>query len=145
MRLRYSNGMVPYPKELRTRVVAAVEQGEFTIAEIATLFGVGTTFVKKMLRRHRAGEDLAPRHGGGPAPKLREKDRALLRAEIAQQPDATLAELQTVLAEQESCRVSVPTICRALSQLQRPRKNKSPRPGARRNAAPAVAAAGACL
>jgi transposase-like protein len=59
MRLSYSNGMVPYPKELRTRVVAAVKQGEFTIAEIATLFGVGTTFVKKMLRLHRAGEDLA--------------------------------------------------------------------------------------
>jgi transposase len=145
MRLRYSNGMVPYPKELRTRVVAAVKQGEFTIAEIATLFGVGTTFVKKMLRLHRAGEDLAPRHGGGPAPKLQEKDRALLRAEIKKQPDATLAELQTVLAEQESCRVSVPTICRTLSQLQLPRKKKSPRPGAGRKATPAVSPAGAGL
>jgi transposase len=60
--------MVPYPKELRTRVVAAVEQGDFPIAEIATLFGVGMTFVKKMLRRHRAGEDLAPRHGGALVP-----------------------------------------------------------------------------
>ena len=122
--------MVPYPKELRTRVVAAVEQGDFTIAEIATLFGVGMTFVKKMLRLHRAGEDLTPRHGGGPEPKLGEKEGVLLRAEIEKQPDATLAELQTVLAEQESCWVSVPTICRTLSQLQLPRKKKSPRPGA---------------
>ena len=78
MRLRYSNGMVPYPKELRTRVVAAVEQGDFTIADIATLFGVGMTFVKKMLRLQRAGEDLSPRHGGGPAPKLQDQDRALV-------------------------------------------------------------------
>jgi transposase len=122
--------MVPYPKELRTRVVAAVEQGEFTIAEIATLFGVGTTCVKKMLRLHRAGEDLAPRHGGGPEPKLQEKERALLRAEIEKQPDATLAELQTMLAEQGSRRVSVPTLCRALIQLNLPRKKKSARPGA---------------
>ena len=134
MRLRYSNGMVPYPKELRTRVVAAVEQGDLPIAEIATLFGVGMTFIKKRLRLHRAGEDLAPRHGGGPAPKLQDQDRALLRAEIAKQPDATLAELQMVLAEHGSCRVSVPTICRTLIQLKLPRKKKSPRPGAGRKA-----------
>ena len=145
MRLRYSNGMVPYPKELRTRVVAAVEQGDFTIAEIATLFGVGMTFVKKMLRLQRAGEDLSPRHGGGPAPKLQDQDRALLRAEIAKQPDATLAELQMVLAEHGSCRVSVPTICRTLIQLQLPRKKKSSRPGAGRNATQEVSAAGARL
>ena len=125
MRLRYSNGMVPYPTELRTRVVAAVEQGDFPLAEIATLFGVGTTFVKKMLRLHRAGEDLAPRHGGGPEPKLQDKDRARLRAKVEKQPDATLAELQAVLAKQGSSRVRVPTICRALQQLELPRKKKS--------------------
>jgi transposase len=126
-------------------VVAAVEQGDFTIAEIATLFGVGMTFVKKMLRRQRAGEDLSPRHGGGPAPKLRAQDRALLRAEITKQPDATLAELHTVLAEHGSCRVRVPTICRTLIQLKLPRKKKSPRPGARRKATQAVSPAGARL
>jgi transposase len=117
--------MVPYPKELRTRVVAAVEQGDLPLAEIATLFGVGMTFVKKMLRLHRAGEDLTPRHGGGPEPKLQEPERALLRAEIEKQPDATLAELQTVLAEHGSSRVSVSTSCRALIQLKLPRKKKS--------------------
>jgi transposase len=137
--------MVPYPKELRTRVVAAVEQGDLPIAEIAPLFGVGMTVIKKMLRLHRAGEDLAPRHGGGPEPKLQDKDRALLRAEIAKQPDATLAELQTVVAEYGSSRVSVSTICRALSQLQLPRKKKSPRPGAGRRATGAVSPAGARL
>ncbi len=38
-----------YPKELRERVVATAEQGEYTIAEIANTFSVGVTFVKKML------------------------------------------------------------------------------------------------
>ena len=126
--------MVPYPKELRTRVVAAVEQGDLPRAEIATLFGVGMTFVKKMLRLHRAGEDLTPRHGGGPEPKLQEPERALLRAEIEKQPDATLAELQTVLAEHGSSRVSVSTICRALIELKLPRKKKSLRHGPGRKA-----------
>jgi transposase len=119
--------MAPYPKELRTRVVAAVEQGDMTIGEVAEIFSVGMTFVKKMLRLQRAGEDLAPRQGGGSAPKLTDMDRAWLREAVAQQPDVTLAECQGRLAAQGRGRVSVPTICRALQQLQLPRKKKSRR------------------
>jgi transposase len=119
--------MGPYPKELRTRVVAAVEQGDMMIGEVAEVFSVGMTFVKKMLRLQRAGEDLAPRPGGGSAPKLTDTDRALLREVVAQQPDVTLAECQAVLAAQGSGRVSVPSICRALQRLQLPRKKTSRR------------------
>jgi transposase len=84
--------MFAYPKELRIRVVNAIENGDGTIAEISALFGVGPTFVKQMLRWHRAGEDLAPRHGGGPVARLHEPERALLRHEVAKQPDVTLEE-----------------------------------------------------
>ena len=45
-------------------MVAAVEEGRFSIPEIARLFQVGVTFIKKMLTLHRAGEPLDPRHGG---------------------------------------------------------------------------------
>ena len=117
--------MRAYPTELRSRVVAAVEQEELTIAEIASVFSVGLTFIKKMLRLHRAGEDLAPRHGGGPTPLLQEPERELLRAAVAKQPDVTLAELQALLVAQGSRTVSVPTLCRALQELQLPRKKKS--------------------
>jgi transposase len=116
--------MLPYPKELRARVVAAVEQGEFTIAEIAELFGVGPTFVKKMLRLHRAGDDLKPRQGGGPEALLRKKELALLRQEVKQHPDATLEELQQVLADKRQVTASLSTICRALQQLDLPRKKR---------------------
>lgn len=119
--------MAPYPTELRTRVVAAVEQGEMTISEVARVFSVGVTFVKKMLRLSRTGEGLAPRQGGGSAPKLSDLDRALLRDTVALDPDVTLAECQTVLREQGRKRVSVPTICRALQRLELPRKKKSRR------------------
>jgi transposase len=119
--------MAPYPTELRTRVVAAVEQGDMTIGEVARVFNVGMTFVKKMLRLHRAGEDLAPRQGGGSAPKLSDLDRALLRDTVARDPDMTLVECQTVLREQGRTQVSVPTICRALQELELPRKKKSRR------------------
>jgi transposase len=72
--------MRAYPKELRSRVVAAVEQGEQTIGDIAGVFSVGLTFVKKMLRLHRAGEDLRPRHGGG-SPAVAARPRAGAAAE----------------------------------------------------------------
>lgn len=71
--------------------------------------------------------DLAPRQSGGAAPKLTDTDRALLREAVVQQPDVTLAECQARLAAQGSGHVSVPTICRALQQLQLPRKKKSGR------------------
>ena len=116
--------MLPYPKELRASVVAAVEQGEFTIPEIADLFGVGLTFVKKMLRLHRAGNDLKPRQGGGPEALLQKKELALLRREVKKRPDATLEELQKVLADKREITASLPTICRALQRLDLPRKKK---------------------
>jgi len=129
--------MRPYPKELRSRVVAAVEQGELTIVDIARVFSVGLTFVKKMLRLPRAGEDLAPRHGGGPTPRLQAPERALLRAAVAQQPDVTLGELPALLVAPGSRAGSGATLCRALQALQLPRKKKvsSPLSGTKSNAA----------
>ena len=117
------SGMRAYPTELRSRVVAAVEQGELTIAEIARVFSVGLTFVTKMLRLHRAGEALPPRHGGGPIPLVQEPEREVLRVAVAEQPDLTLAEAQGLLAAQGKA-ASVPTICRALQALGLPRKKK---------------------
>lgn len=116
--------MQPYPQELRVRVVAAAEQGEHSIPEIARLFSVGVTFVKKMLRLHRAGDDLAPRHGGGSQPSLQEPERALLRQTIAAQPDVSLAELQQALAEQRAVAVSRATVSRVLQELDLPRKKR---------------------
>ena len=122
-------GMRSYPKELRSRVVAAVEQGEQTSGDLAGVFSVGLTFVKKMLRLPRAGEDLVPRHGGGSTPRWQDPERAVLRAAVAQQPDGTLAELPALLVAHGSRTVSKPTLCRAVQQLKLPRKKKvwSPR------------------
>jgi transposase len=117
--------MAPYPKELRVRVVAAVAEGRFSIPAIARLFQVGVTFIKKMLTLHRVGEPLDPRHGGGPIPVLQEKETTLLRQELQARPDATLAELQQVLAATCQARVSLATISRRLQVLHLPRKKKA--------------------
>jgi transposase len=114
--------MAPYPKELRVRVVAAVEEGGFSIPEAARIFQVGMTFIKKMLRLSRAGDPLEPRHGGGPVPLLQEKETTLWRQEIRACPAATLEELQKALADQCQAPASLSTISRSLQGLTLPRK-----------------------
>lgn len=116
--------MKAYPKELRERVVAAVEQNNHSQSEIADLFGVGLTFIKKMVRRHRHGESLAPLPVGGSSPLLNEAHLEWLRAAVETRPDATLEELKDFIADECEVSVSVPTVCRVLQQLDLPRKKK---------------------
>lgn len=117
--------MKPYPKEMRERVVAAVEQKVHSQSEIADIFGVGLTFIKKMLKLHRNGESLAPLPIGGSSPLLNEAHLALLRAAVETRPDATLDELKGFIADECQVSVSVPTVCRILlQQLDLPRKKK---------------------
>jgi transposase len=128
--------MAPYPTELRVRVVAAVEEGGLSIPAAARVFQVGLTFIKKMLRLHRAGASLEPRHGGGPVPLLQEQEMTLLRQELKACPDATLAELQQALADKCHATASLSTISRGLQVLNLPRKKKvsSPVNGTKRPA-----------
>jgi transposase len=117
--------MKAYSLDLRQRVVAAVEHGEGTLEEVAALFRVGTTFVKKMLRLHRQGDSLAPRHGGGAPSALNDDHRAMLRAAVETRRDATLRELRGFLRAECRIDVSEATLCRELQKLNLPRKKKA--------------------
>jgi transposase len=115
--------MRAYSLDLRQKVVAAVERGDSTIEEVASSFGVGLTFVKKMLRQHRESGDLRPRpHGGGRSPRLSDKHLKLLRSEVARSPDKTVPALRDHLEERGRVSVSRPTVSRALSRLGLSRK-----------------------
>ncbi len=117
--------MRAYSLDLRQKVVAAVERGDSTIEEVAASFGVGQTFVKKMMRQHRETGDLSPRpHGGGHTPLLSAKHIKMLRAEVARYPDKTVEALREHLAERAQVSVSAPTVSRALSRLDLSRKKK---------------------
>jgi transposase len=96
------------------------------------------TFIKKMLKLHRAGDPLDPRHGGGPVPILQEPETTQLRQALQARPDATLAELPQVLADTCQVTVSLATLSRRLQVLHLPRKKKSQRPGARRKGPQAI-------
>ena len=118
--------MKAYSLDLRQKVLAAALRGDRTIREVAESFGVGTTFVDKVLALHRAGEDLAPRpHGGGYPARLLPRHEKLLRSRVRRHEDATLEELRDHLQEQEGLSVSVSTVSRALIRLDLGRKKKS--------------------
>jgi transposase len=120
--------MKAYSLDLRQKVLAAALRGDRTISEVAALFGVGTSFVNKMLDLHRSGSDLAPRpHGGGYPPRLLLRHEKLLRSRVRQHRDATLEELRAHLAEQDGLEISVSTVSRALIRLDLGRKKKSGR------------------
>jgi transposase len=117
--------MKAYSLDLRQKVLAAALRGDRTIREVAELFGVGTSFVNKLLDLHRTGQDLAPKpHGGGYPPRLLPRHEKLLRAQVRQHKDATLEELRTHLEEQDELSVSVSTVSRALIRLDLGRKKK---------------------
>ena len=118
--------MKAYSLDLRQKVLAAALRGDRTVAQVASSFGVGQTFVDKVLALHRAGEDLAPRpHGGGYPARLLPRHEKLLRVAVRRQKDATLEELRAHLAERDGLAVSASTVSRALIRLGLGRKKKS--------------------
>lgn len=118
--------MKAYSLDLRQKVLAAALRGDRTIREVAALFGVGTSFVNKLLDLHRRGQDIAPRpHGGGYPARLLPRHEKLLRSRVRRQKDATLEELCDHLAEQAGLSVSVSTVSRALIRHGLGRKKKS--------------------
>jgi len=130
--------MKAYSLDVRCVVINAYESGEGTVEDVAEQCGVGTAFVKKMLRVHRAGERLEPKHGGGAQAKLTAAAREQLRAAVKTRPDATLGELKEVLSRVCQVEVSEPTVCRELRRLELPRKKRasSPANATRRCGAP---------
>src|SRR5205807_7028610 len=117
--------MQAYSVDLRQRVVNAYEQDQGSIAEIAEIFDVGQSFVKKMLRQWRLTGDLSPLpHGGGRAPSLEAQQLRLLQSKVRQEPDVSLAELQAHVQAEAQLLVSHATLSRALSKLDLPRKKR---------------------
>ena len=87
--------MGPYSTDLRERVLAAVDDHEGSIREVARIFRVDPSTITRWLQRRRQAGTLEPRpHGGGPPPALDEDDHRRLDELIREQPDATLDELK---------------------------------------------------
>jgi transposase len=119
--------MKPYSQDLRERVIAALEAGEETQAEIADRFRLSKSTVEKWWARWQATDSCAALPlAHGPARKLHASE-AFIRAEVARQPDVTLAELCERVAETHGLRASVSAMGRTLHHLNLRRKKVASR------------------
>lgn len=117
--------MRAYSTDLRKKIVLSYESGEATLDEVAATFDVGRRTVARLVKLWRAGQSLSPKpHGGGYPARLDSELLALLRQQVAQEPDATLSELSSYLQTEARLRVHPATVCRALQRLGLARKKK---------------------
>ena len=116
--------MKPSPQHLRECVIAALELGVETQAEIAEQFHVSKSTVEKWWKRWQdSGSCAALPLTHGPEPTLGAY-ADFLRAEVKRQPDVTLAELCERVAAAHQVGVSSSMMSRALQHLQLGRKKR---------------------
>src|SRR3712207_735317 len=83
--------MKAYPKDLRQKIVDAIERG-MPKAEAARTFGVGISTVKRYVTKAQKGEPLEPGKAPGKRPKMDERLRKLLEEDLNERPFVTLRE-----------------------------------------------------
>ena len=113
--------MSSYSEDLRRRIASAVEGG-MSKAQAARTFSVSLSSVKRYTDKAQRGESLAPKKRPGSAPKLDEKARRLLAADLGESPYATLQERCDYVEAITGLSVSRSTMCRAIARVGRSRK-----------------------
>lgn len=111
-----------YSQDLRDRILAADDSGMET-AQIARVFNVSRSWVRRVKQRRREFGETTPRaRGSGAEIKV---DRVQLAALVQHDPDATLLELRDRLG----VRCAISTISAALKGLRLTfKKRRSTRP-----------------
>ena len=102
---------IPYSQDLRDRVIAAFDRAMKT-KQIADIFSVSTSWVRRVKQRRREHGEVAPRPPD-PAVRYAKIDRVRLCELVETYPDATLVEFRSMLGVQ--CAESA--IWRALDKM----------------------------
>ncbi len=111
-------GMKTYSRDLREKLLAAVDRG-MPRKEATGAFGVSPATLKRWLRRRRETGSAAPKRRPGMRPRIgggAEERRALWR-QLEENPEATLEEHRGLWGRSHGARVSVATMSRAIRRL----------------------------
>jgi transposase len=107
--------------DLRDRVVAACDSGEWPQEEVAEEFGVSTSWIRRLRQRRRESGDYKPKQGKrGRKPVFSGSALAHLDRLVAEQPDATLEELR----DRTGAACSLVTMSNTLKRLGYRRKKR---------------------
>ncbi len=118
--------MKQYSVDLRERLLGAIDAG-LSQAEASRLFGVGTSTIHRWRQQWAATGSVAAKPRAGRRPAIGPAQADALRAQVAQQPDATLAAHRCQWARHHGVLVSVATMSRTLRRLDITLKKSPPR------------------
>jgi transposase len=113
--------MNAYSEDLRKKIIEALARGR-TKSETARTFGVSRSSVKRYAKLVQEGRPLTPKKRPGSKPKIDERTRRLLEADLEGRPAATLSERREYLERVAGLWVSDSTLSRALRRLGWSRK-----------------------
>jgi transposase len=108
--------MNAYSEDLRKKIVEALKRGT-TKSEAARTFGVSRSSVKRYAKLAEERRSLAPKKRPGSKPKIDERARRLLEADLEERPSATLSERREYLGGVAGLSVSESTVSRMLRRL----------------------------
>ena len=108
--------MKAYSEDLRTKILEAVDRG-MPKSEAAKTFGVSRSSVKRYAAARREGRPLAPKKHPGSKPKLDQRARKILEADVEDRPATTLKDRCRFLEEMTGVSVSESTLSRLLRKM----------------------------
>ncbi len=108
--------MKAYSEDLRKKILRAVDRG-MTKSEAASTFGVSRSSVKRYAAARREGKPLTPKKHPGSKPKLDQRARKLLQADVERRPAITLKQRCRFLKEMVGVPVSESTLSRLLRKM----------------------------
>jgi transposase len=108
--------MKAYSEDLRKKILEAVDRG-MPKSEAARTFGVSRSSVKRYAAARREGKPLTPKKHPGSKPKLDERARKILQADVERRPAVTLKQRSRFLKEMVGVYVSESTLSRLLRKM----------------------------
>lgn len=108
--------MKAYSEDLRKKILQAVDRG-MPKSEAARTFEVSRSSVKRYAAARREGKPLAPKKHPGSKPKLDQRARKLLEADLDERPALTLKDRRRFLEEMVGISVSESTLSRLLRKM----------------------------
>lgn len=108
--------MKPYSKDLRLKVLDAVDRG-MSRKEVAQIFGISVPSIKRWLKRRRESGDVEPIPIPGPLARKGAVLEGWLPSQLEDDPDLTLREHCEAFEEASGVVVSTATMSRRISGL----------------------------
>jgi transposase len=109
--------MDAYSEDLRKKIIQALKERRMNKSEAARAFGVSLSSVKRYAKAVSEGRSLSPGKAPGNRPKLDEKARRLLEADVEERPFVKLKDRGEYLEKAAGVSVSESTLSRALRRM----------------------------